>query len=246
MLCFECKKSNLFTIDLKQKHLYYLLYCSTSESAMSTINGSPLGEQQQESVQRVALFSSNRNDPNNNLMKDHSVPIQVPIVVEASNGTVSVNNGETSPPSTPNKKIYLSIDDSFCHFGTSSSDTSKLMFTKLLPSSISASPNAVTATTVLHNSPSGACSKIRSVSVERLNTCARVETNASSKAVSCFDAKMDQSVSAEPYMNYQFSSSTTISSSSTSSSLSSLVSTINFTRVHQQMSSQVSSPGCSS
>lgn len=223
----------------------------TSESAMSTVkaaNGSQPGDSQQESAQRLVRFSgSNRNDSNNNLMKDHSAPIQVPIVVEASNGTVSVNSsGETSPPSTPNKKIYLSIDDSFCHFGSSSSETSKLMFTKLLPSSILTSPNVTTTTTaVMHSSSTGACSKIRSVSVERLNTCARVEaSSASTKAISCFDTKMDQIFSSEPCQNFQFSSSTTISSSSTSSSLSSLVSTINFTRVHQQMSSQVSSPGC--
>lgn len=225
--------SNLSSLSTLKKY--------TSESAMSTMNtGMNDLPRDQESSQRLQ-FTSNRNDSNNNLMKNHSSPIQVPIVVEASNGSVSVNNGETSPPSTPNKKIYLSIDDSFCHFGSSSSETSKLVFTKLLSSPISTSANA---TTILqqHNSPSNI---VRSVSMERLDTCTRVETgNSITRAIPCFDSKADQVFSSELPQNYQFSSSTTISSSSTSSSLSSIVSTINFTRVHRQMSSQVSSPGC--
>lgn len=212
----------------------------TSESAMSTTNtgmNSSSGDQE-------LRFTPNRNDSNNNLMNDHSSPIQVPIVVESSNGAVSVNNGETSPPSTPNKKIYLSTDDSFCHFGSSTSEASKLMFTKLLSSPNSTSPNATT--TQQHNSPNGACNIVRSVSMERLDICTRVETsNSITRTIPCFDSKADQVFNSELPQNYQFSSSTTISSSSTSSSLSSLVSSsINFTRVHRQMSSQVSSPGC--
>lgn len=138
----------------------------TSESAMSTINSSSTTK---ESSTRT-VFTSTQNDPNNNLMENqHSAAIHVPIRGNVSGGETPAGNGEPSPPSTPNKKIYLSIDDSFCHFGLSASETSRLMFTKLVSLS--------TSKTVTSRDSAGLCSRIRSVSMERLNTSVRTESS---------------------------------------------------------------------
>ena len=233
----------------------------TSESSMTTME-----------VNGVADESA-QNDSNNNLMKEviHSVH-EIPIVVEgdASGPALATignntNNQESSPPSTPNKKIYLSADDSMS-FGlfTPGSNVSTRLFNKFF------SPSNLNITST---------SRFRSVSVERLNSSARVmghftiEDNRPSSPLAattlglCVDSKgtlaMDQLVmghhhlSSPPthhhhhhsshHLSSASSSTTTISCSSTSSSsLSSLVSSSStitgstmLTKHHQQ---EISSP----
>lgn len=266
--------SDIFTNSDQQKLMIAVVANSTtslkkytSESAMLNIdmNANETKTNATNSISNRTLFNTSRNDSNNNLMKEKNGNIDVSLVVDGVNNTRCGSN-EPSPPSTPNKKLYLSIDDSICHFGSSSADTSKF-FTKII-SSIS----PPVSNQSLDNY------RTRSISMERLHSCNTVQTSSNGSMLDnvnsdgCeqssnhhdFNSKIvdhnshNQLLGTKSSHQYQSmsSSSTTISSSS-SSSMSSLIITSNNTDAffskhqphhhqHQQcqtkLTSEVSSP----